>query len=45
MASTPNLWRSNGVRIRRRLTSWYAFVIVLAALGVASLFGLTILRN
>ena len=33
------------MRIRRRLTSWYAFVIVLAALGIASLFGLTILRN
>ena len=34
-----------GVRIRRHVTSWYAFVIVLLGLGLASLFGLTMLRN
>ena len=33
------------MRIRRHLTSWYFFVVVLGGLGLASLFGLTILRN
>jgi diguanylate cyclase (GGDEF)-like protein len=43
--STGRLWRRQGVRLRRHLTSWYAFVVVLGALGLASLFGLTVLRN
>ncbi|MEY2417021.1 MAG: hypothetical protein QOH53_2355, partial [Ilumatobacteraceae bacterium] len=45
MISTRTLWRRQGVRVRRHLTSWYAFVIVLVGLGLASLFGLTMLRN
>ena len=36
---------ARGVRIRRHVTSWYAFVIVLLGLGLAKSFGLTMLRN
>ncbi|MEY2524443.1 MAG: hypothetical protein QOJ66_3008 [Ilumatobacteraceae bacterium] len=45
MVSTRRLWWRQSVRVRRHLTSWYAFVIVLVGLGLASLFGLTMLRN
>ena len=33
------------MRIRQHLTSWYVFALLLGALGLGSLFGLTVLRH